>query len=762
MRFHSSHWGTFLAEDRGGDVHVRPFDGDPNPSEILKNIPSSVRHQMRVRTPAVRRGWLRDGPGRDARRGQDGFVSVSWNSVLDLVARELVRVKESYGLEAIFGGSQGWSSAGRFHHAQSQLHRFLNLCLGGYVRSINNYSAGASEVIFPHIFGHAMMDLMRANVTWEQVATTTEVVIAFGGMAPKNSQVAPGGISSHIERASIKSAAERGCRFISISPLRSDLPSELNGEWIQIEPGTDTALMLAIMYHLVIGDRFDKTFVDKYCSGWEPLRDYLMGVSDGRPKDAGWAESICKIPAERIVGLTHRLHGKRALVVVAHSLQRSEHGEQPVWAGAALASLLGQIGLPGGGYSYALGTMGLHGRRRNAVPVPALPQGTNGVTSYIPVARISDMLLNPGESYQYNGRTLEYPNIRLVYWAGGNPMHHHQDLKRLTKAFQTLETFIVNENSWTATARLADIVLPCTMTLEREDIASTPTDPLLTAMRAVLPPYGEARDEYDIFSDLAERLGRREVFTEGRTSREWLSHLYGLTKEGLQQIGVEAPTFEEFWESGQVRLPQRPDDGGLLRSFREDPEKFSLPTPSGRIELSSSVIEGFHYESCPKHPTWLPPSLAPDASYPLWLVTNQPDRRLHSQLDFGDFSLAGKKDGREVCRMHVAAACERGIQDGDIVRIYNAIGACLSVVELTEDIRPNVVRLPTGAWYTPWVDANGETICIHGNPNILTRDVGTSSLAQGCSGHLVPVQVERYSGRPPRVDIFDEITFGEA
>ena len=100
-----------------------------------------------------------------------------------------------------------------------------------------------------------------------------------------------------------------------------------------------------------------------------------------------------------------------------------------------LAAALGQIGLSGGGYGYSLGAIGYYGRRVNDVPGPTLAQGRNGVRDFIPVARIADMLLNPGSTYRYNGETRTYPDIRLVYWAGGNPFHHHQDINRLRKAF---------------------------------------------------------------------------------------------------------------------------------------------------------------------------------------------------------------------------------------------------------------------------------------------------------------------------------------
>ena len=153
LRPHSAHWGVFRAGWKDGTLTVQPHPGDPDPNPLIENLPAALRHRARVAAPMVRRGWLDDGPGPDARRGRDEFVRMSWDEVLDRLAAELRRVKAQHGCEAIFGGSYGWSSAGRFHHAQSQVHRFLNTTLGGYVRSVNSYSAGASGPMLPHILG---------------------------------------------------------------------------------------------------------------------------------------------------------------------------------------------------------------------------------------------------------------------------------------------------------------------------------------------------------------------------------------------------------------------------------------------------------------------------------------------------------------------------------------------------------------------------------------------------------------------------------
>lgn len=750
---HSAHWGAFSARWNGRTLDVIPYEGDPAPSPILQNFTTAMRHKARVTRPMVRKAWL-DRGARTGRSFDQEFVACAWDEVLDLLGNELSRIKTEHGAGAVFGGSYGWSSAGRFHHAQSQVHRFLNTAFGGYVRSVNSYSAGASAVILPHIMG-GYEAVSRHNVTWEQVAEHSDTVLAFGGMAVKNSDVASGGISRHIERDAMQTAARRGAVFYNVSPLRDDMPEQAGARWLPIRVGTDVALMLALAHTLVVENLWDRGFVARYCTGFETFERYLLGREDNTPKDAAWAADIVGLPSATIVDLARRLPRGRTLITVSHSLQRAQYGEQPVWMGAVLAAMLGQIGLPGGGYNYALGALGHTGRRPNAVPIPTLSQGKNGVADFIPVARIADMLLHPGERFDYNGRAMRYPDIKLVYWAGGNPFHHHQDINRLRRAFNVPQTIVVHESAWTPMAKFADIVLPATMTLERDDIGAAGTDPRLVAMRRAIEPVGEARDDFDIFSGLARRLGVEQDFTEGRNSRQWLAHLYEPTRRALAEAGWDAPDFEAFWQRGELALPSAPDDGGFLRAFRNDPTGNRLPTPSGKIEISSETIAGFGYDDCPAHPAWLPSTEPPDARHPLTLIANQPATRLHSQLDFGAYSQSKKIAGREPVRLNPADAQHRGIADGDIVRLFNDRGACLAAAVVSDDVMQGVVQLSTGAWYDPEPGAAGEPPCVHGNPNVLTRDIGTSRLAQGCCGQVTVVECEKYRGELPPIRAFD-------
>jgi biotin/methionine sulfoxide reductase len=210
---HSAHWGAFSARWNGATLDIQPYAEDPAPSPILQNFTTAMRHKARILRPMVRKAWL-DGRGSGARSFDQKFVACPWDEVLDLLANELSRIRTDYGAAAVFGGSYGWSSAGRFHHAQSQVHRFLNMAFGGYVRSVNSYSAGASAVILPHVMG-GYEAVSRHNVTWDQIAEHTDTVLAFGGMALKNSDVASGGISRHIERDAMEKAARRGAILAS-------------------------------------------------------------------------------------------------------------------------------------------------------------------------------------------------------------------------------------------------------------------------------------------------------------------------------------------------------------------------------------------------------------------------------------------------------------------------------------------------------------------------------------------------------------------
>jgi biotin/methionine sulfoxide reductase len=300
-------------------------------------------------------------------------------------------------------------------------------------------------------------------------------------------------------------------------------------------------------------------------------------------------------------------------------------------------------------------------------------------------------------------------------------------------------------------------VLPATTPLERNDLGGAET--ALIAMKAVLEPQGDSRDDFAILADLAERLGFGFTFAEGRSADDWLRLLY----DEFRADNDYAPDFDTFWAAGVLQHADMAvmgeTDQVFLQAFRADPCSHPLPTPSGRIELWSETIAGFGYDDCPPHPTWLEPyeRLGTEAAerFPLHLVSNQPRVRLHSQYDHSAVSQAGKVAGREPVRIHPDDAAARDIVDGDVVRLFNDRGACLAGAVVSDALAPGVLQMATGAWYDP--DETG--LCRAGNPNVLTRDKGTSSLAQGPTAQTCLVDVERFEGEPPPVTAYDPPEF---
>ncbi len=757
----ATHWGNYDVETLDGRVvALRPAAEDPDPSPIGPGMPMAMQDAVRLRAPMVRKSWLEHGPAAaGGLRGQDAFVEVGWEEAIDLLSGELERVRTQHGNQAIFGGSYGWASAGRFHHAQSQLHRFLAM-YGGYTRSVNSYSFAALEVLLPHIIGGHSTSIFERMPLWQEIAEHGELVIAFGGLALKNSQVNHGGVGRHESKAGQRAAAAAGVKFINISPLREDAADFLHARWIAPRPNTDTALMLGMAHCLLEDGSHDEEFLNRCCVGWDRFRAYLTGEADGIKRDAAWAAGITGLDAATINELARLVARHRTVIAVSWSIQRAHHGEQPYWAAVALAAMSGSMGRPGGGFGAGYGTEDANGSRRPRWPIAALKQPINPVKTFIPVARIADTLLSPGREIDYDGQRIQLPDIRLVYWCGGNPFHHHQDLHRLVRAWQRPETVVVHDAWWTPNARFADIVLPVATMLEREDFAIGSSDLWLSAMhKAVEPPDG-ARTDYEIFSALAERLGFAKDFTEGRTAEEWVRHLYESSRDALRDRGVDIPEFTDFWKTGRVELPDPPASReGSFADLRAEPEESPLTTPSGRIELFSEEIDGFGYDDCPGHPVWLEPSEwlgSPIAEqFPLHLMSNQPRTRLHSQYDNGGASQASKVATREPLMIHPDDASARGIADGDVVRVFNGRGACLAGAILSDGIRPGVVQIATGAWFDPVVAGTSDSLERHGNPNVLTPDTGTSRLAQGSSAFTALVQVERAAEADlPPVEVF--------
>ncbi|MDD1530374.1 Asp-tRNA(Asn)/Glu-tRNA(Gln) amidotransferase GatCAB subunit C [Bradyrhizobium sp. WBOS7] len=749
---HCSHWGayTILVED-GRIVGVEPFEHDPAPSPIIHSIAEWANPERRVLRPMVRSGWL-DKRGKSDRRGRgrEKFVPVSWDEATTLVADEVRRVAGTFGNASIFAGSYGWTNSGRLHHASSLLKRMLNL-VGGFTRHVDTYSIAAGPVILRHTLGNDDACGGRAN-TLDTIVQHTETLVVFGALSPRTAQNEAGGIGSHRLETYLRQIVERGVKVIHVSPLKDDLPDWVDAEWWPIRPNTDTALMLGLAGEIVKAGRHDADFLARCTSGADRLLGYLEGKTDGVRKDAAWAASICGLDADRIATLASRLVDTRSMLTVSWSLQRAHHGEQPFWAALGLASVVGQIGLPGGGVGYGYASLGGVGAPLNMGRSPAISQLTRPIDSFIPVARISDMLLNPGRPFSYEGEIRTYPDTRLVYWAGGNPYHHHQDLNRLSEAWTRPETIIVQDPMFTATAQRADIVLPATTSIERNDLAGNRRSDFILAMKKAIEPLGESRSDFAIFDAIAGKLGVADRFNEGRDEMGWVRHLYEACRsDAAQRFGFEMPDFDAFWEAGYARCPVKTDHT-YLTDFRNKPEEHALKTESGKIVLGSETLARLDYADCRPHPAWIEPAewLGNATAGQMHLVSHQPAGRLHSQLETGASSRAMKRNGREQARLHPDDAAGLGVEDGRTIRIWNSRGECLATAEVTDKVRQGVLVLPTGAWFTPTGNSGLE---VAGNPNVLTLDIGTSQFGQGCSAHTCLVRVEHYAA--DRRDAFE-------
>lgn len=753
----ASHWGVYNVEtnDRGEIVAGSPFEADMQPPALLFGLTELVRSPLRIDRPYVRAGFLR-GKQDSRNRGGDSFVPVDWNYALNLVAEELSRVKSAFGNEAIYGGSYGWASAGRLHHGPSVLKRFLGL-YGGYVDKRGNHSFGAALGIMPYVIGRS--DITELTASWPEVTASTKLLVMFGGAALKNTQIDAGGAVVHRSQMDFQSAAAAGVRFINISPSRHDLPGEVQAEWIPIRPNTDAALMLAIAHTLVVERLHDREFLSRYCVGYEAFEAYLLGAS-GTSRNAEWAAAITGVPAEIIIGLARQMAADRTMIATSWSVQRADHGEQPIWMTVTLAAMLGQIGLPGGGFSLGFNAVnGISIPRVAGMPRPTLPLGPNAIRTYVPVGRVADMLLNPGGRIDCFGKEITFPDIKLVYSIGGNPFHHNSNLNRFLQAWQRPETIIVHEPWWNPAAKHADIVLPATTTMERSDILAHEHSRFWIAMHKVIDPVGQARNDFDILADVSERLGFAKAYTEGRDEMAWLRHMYETARVTAGKHGFTPPDFDVFWAAGRFEFPEPELASILLRDYREDPVRNRLSTPSGKIEIFSDTIASFGYDDCPPHPAWLEPEEWLGAStterFPLHLLSNQPASRLHSQLDPASASRAGKVADREPVAIHYDDAAERNIREGDVVRVFNERGAFLASAVIADFLLPGVVQIATGAWYDPLEGGKPGSLEKHGNPNVVTLDKGTSRLSQGSVAQTALVEIEKYTPDPPPVTAFE-------
>jgi trimethylamine-N-oxide reductase (cytochrome c) len=764
-----SHWGAFRAKVEGGRiVSVKPWEKDPAPSHQLEGVLDSIYSPTRIKYPMVRRAWLEKGPGASPEtRGTGDFVRVSWDEALQLVAKELVRVEKTHGPTATFAGSYGWKSPGRLHNCQSLLRRMMNL-KGSFVNASGDYSTGAAQIIMPHVVG--TLEMYEQQTVWPVVVDNTRLMV-FWGCDPMVTNQISWVIGDHGGYAGMAALKAKGTKVVCIDPVRTETCDYFGAEWIAPRPQTDVALMLGIAHTLYVEKLHDPKFLDDYCAGFDKFLPYLTGEVDKQPKSAEWAAEICEIPADEIKRLARAFAGNRTMLAGGFSLQRQHHGEQRHWMLVTLAAMLGQIGLPGGGFGFSYHYANGGTPSADAPVLTGITDGgkakegaawmTENGAATIPCARIVDMLMNPGKEFDFNGTKAKYPDVKMAYWVGGNPFTHHQDRNRMVQAFKKLETFVVQDFQWTPTARHADIVLPATTSYERNDIESVGdyAGSAIIAMKKVIDPVFESKTDWDIFAGIAKLLGKEKEFTEGKSEMDWIKSFYDAALTQAKAKKIAMPDFDTFWKgTGVVEFPVT-EGKSFVRyaKFREDPLLNPLGTPTGRIEIYSKNIEKMGYDDCGPHPKWMEPVErlgGPNAKYKLHIATSHPKSRLHSQLCGTKLRETYQISGHEPCLINPKDAEARGIKDGDVVRVYNDRGQILAGAKITDKIRAGVIRVNEGGWYDPVEPGKPGSLCRYGDVNVLTVDMGTSKLAQGNCGHTAIGEVEKYTGPAVTVAVF--------
>ncbi|WP_025560745.1 trimethylamine-N-oxide reductase TorA, partial [Vibrio parahaemolyticus] len=766
--------GAFRAHIYAGKVQeIKPLELDKNPTEMLNGIKGIIYSPSRVRYPMVRLDWLKKHKYSADTRGNNRFIRVTWDEALDLFYRELERVQKEYGPWALHAGQTGWNQTGSFNNCTAHMQRAVGMH-GNFITKVGDYSTGAGQTIMPYVLGST--EVYAQGTSWSEILENSDNIILWANDPVKNLQVG-WNCETHESfkyLAELKEKVAKGeINVLSVDPVKNKTQRYLENDHLYINPMTDVAFMLAVAHVLYNENLYDKKFIDTYCLGFEEFIQYVQGkTKDKVEKTPEWAAAICGVKADKIREFARMLVSGRTQILMGWCIQRQEHGEQPYWAAAVVAAMVGQIGLPGGGISY--------GHHYSSIGVPStgfagpggfprnLDQGMkpkwdnndfNGYSRTIPVARWIDCLLEPGKEINYNGGKVKLPDFKMMVISGCNPWHHHQDRNRMKKAFRKLQTVVTIEFAWTATCRFSDIVLPACTQWERNDIDvyGSYSNKGLIAMHRLVDPLFQSKPDFQIMSELTQRFGRREEYTRGMSEMEWIESLYNDCKKA-NEGKFEMPEFNEFWEKSVLDFGEG-KPWVRHADFRKDPELNPLGTPSGFIEITSRKIGRYGYEHCQEHPMWFEKSERSHGGpgsdkYPFWLQSCHPDKRLHSQMcESEEFRATYAVQGREPVYINPIDAKAKGIKDGDLVRVFNGRGQLLAGAVLTDSYPRGVIRIEEGAWYGPLNEKEG-AICTYGDPNTLTQDIGSSELAQATSANTCIVDFEKFTGKVPPVTSF--------
>ena len=634
-------------------------------------------HQDRLQYP-----MRRTGP-----RGSGQYERISWGEALDTVAREMLRIRETYGNAAILDASRTGSQS--MLHGRVAAQRFLYM-FGGCTDLWSNMSAEAE--VFSVRITYGANDYKSAGR--EPTDFVNSKLILMWGWSPGDGTFGTGTMQY------LKHARKNGTRIVCIDPRVTMTSKQLADEHVFIRPSTDAAALIAMAYVIVSEGLHDQAYCDRHVLGLDEgpvpegasYRSYLMGLNDGQPKTPEWASAITGIPADTIRRLAIEFATtKPAAIQAGYAGGRTMFGEQFHRAVYALAAITGNVGISGGGSGVSNGATGRAG-------IKSLPIGKNPIESKVASPLLADLLAR--------GKAGGYPaDIRMIYSAGGDLFNQCPNAAKMAASLDKVEFIVGQDHFMTPTVRMADIVLPATTFWERNDVHVpwAGAGHYAIYMKQAIEPMYECRNDIDIFDDLSRRVGINGYNTKSEAA--WLKDL---TADAVDD-------FEAFAEQGVARFAAPKDAVAFAAQIRgEQP----FATPSGKIELYSTVLAAnpnpYGLGVIPPIPTWFAPN-DDTKRFPLSLCTPKSRARTHSI--HGNQERLGRVDPDTVW-MHPDDAVERGIVDGQNVRVFNDIGATVLPAEVTDRIARGVVSIKEGAWYTPGADGADSRGCA----NVLTTD----------------------------------------
>ena len=655
-------------------------------------------------------------------RGEGRFERVSWDEALDTVARELKRVRDSYGAASIVLAEMPGDHS-TFSHGP--IDRLLSMA-GGYTTfwGITSFQAGIVSSL-------ATYGMWFASNTRDDLVNSRLIIL--WGWNPADT------ISGTNTSWYLAQAREAGTRIVSIDPRYTDTAAALADQWIPIRPGTDAAMLIGMAYVMINEGLHDRKFLDTYTVGFDRFKDYVLGIEDGLPKTLGWAENITSVPSATIERLAREYASiKPAALIAGIAPGRTAYGEQYHRAASTLAAMTGNIGIHGGdaaGRSWESIVVG--GFPYPEMLMPGLPPIPNpveadfhtrgwgpayewvlGAKPRVHFVKLADAILR-GKAAGYHA------DYKLLYVAHCNYLNQLPNTNKIKKALECLEFIVVEEQLMTPTAQFADIILPVCTFMERDSNTVGHGSAFIGSQNKVVEPLGESKSTLQISIELAERMGIAGFVdkTEGEILREQAA-----------RFGV--PDYTKFKAEGIYKYPL-PEPYVAFKAQIEDPANNPFFTPSGKIEIYSKQWAD---ENNPKFPpiakyieTWESRNDPLTKKYPLQLITTHLKRRTLSQFE----NLPWLRElQRQAILMNPEDARARNINDGDTVRVFNDRGKTVIPVKVTERIMPGVIDMPHGAWYRP--DDRG--VDRGGCANVLTSDEYSPSGAFAYNTALVEVE----------------------